>query len=106
MSEQQASEQQPVYLIALINIADRDTYARYEAGFMDIFSQYKGTMLAVDDNAATLEGQWDWTRTVLIRFPSAADAEAWFYSAAYQDIAHYRVRSENSTESLCVTSLC
>ncbi|MEM9624308.1 MAG: DUF1330 domain-containing protein [Pseudomonadota bacterium] len=79
-----------VYLIATININDRDTYARYEAGFMEIFSQYNGTMLAVDDNARTMEGQWDYTRTVLVQFPSAAEADAWFHSEAYQDIARYR----------------
>ena len=30
------------YLIAQIEIADREEYAKYEAGFMDIFLTYKG----------------------------------------------------------------
>ena len=57
-----------VYLIAQINIHDRDRYGQYEAGFMEIFAQYGGEMLAVDESPTVLEGQWPHTRTVLIRF--------------------------------------
>ena len=37
-----------VYLVALINIHDRAEYANYAAGFIEVFNQYDGKLLAVD----------------------------------------------------------
>ena len=42
-----------VYIISQITIHDRAQYDAYEAGFMDIFEQYEGTMLSVDENAVS-----------------------------------------------------
>ena len=79
-----------VYVVAQIHIHDREAYARYEAGFMAIFAQYGGEMLAVDEAPVTLEGEWNHTRTVIIRFDHSADARAWYDSDAYQDLARHR----------------
>ena len=79
-----------VYVVAQIRIHDRTAYARYESGFMEIFAQYGGEMLAVDETPVPLEGEWDHTRTVIIRFDSNADARAWYNSDAYQDLAKHR----------------
>jgi len=79
-----------VYLVAQIDIHNRAGYAHYEAGFMQVFSQYDGQMLAVDESPQTLEGEWPYTRTVLIEFPSAAQADAWYRSAEYQQLAAHR----------------
>ncbi len=79
-----------MYIIALINIHDREEYARYEAGFVEIFTQYKGQMLAVDEAAEVIEGEWPHTRTVLIEFPTRDDALAWYQSDAYQKLAQHR----------------
>lgn len=79
-----------VYVVAQIRIHDREAYARYELGFMEIFAQYGGEMLAVDEAPVTLEGQWNHTRTVIIRFNSSVDARAWYDSDAYQELARHR----------------
>lgn len=78
------------YLIAQIDIVDREAYGRYEAGFMDIFSRFGGTLLAVDESPQLLEGAWPYTRTVLISFPCADDAMAWYQSDDYQALAQHR----------------
>ena len=39
-----------VYFVALVDIADRQEFGVYEQGFMDVFSQYGGRILAVDDS--------------------------------------------------------
>ncbi len=78
------------YLIAQINIHDRAEYAKYEVGFSEIFSKYKGKMLAVDEAPESLEGQWAYTRTVLIEFPTDEDAMAWYKSPEYQKLAEHR----------------
>lgn len=79
-----------VYAVALINIHDRKTYEQYSAGFMDIFTQHQGTMLAVDEAPVTLEGDWPYTRTVLIEFPDRAALDAWYFSEAYQRLMQHR----------------
>jgi uncharacterized protein (DUF1330 family) len=65
------------YLIAQIKVEDRSRYAEYEAGFSDVCVKYEGKALGVDEQPTTLEGEWDWTRTVLIEFPSKEAALAW-----------------------------
>jgi len=79
-----------VYVVALININDRERYGHYEAGFMEIFQQYQGTLLSVDEAPTTLEGDWPYTRTVLIEFPDQQALKDWYYSDAYQALAQHR----------------
>ena len=78
------------YVLATITIHDRTGYAEYESGFLEIFQRFNGRMLIVDESPALLEGTWDVTRTVLIEFPSANDARAWFDSDDYQALARFR----------------
>lgn len=78
------------YVMARINIQDRARYAHYEAGFMDVFTQFSGTLLSVDEAPSVLEGTWSCTRTVLIGFPTPQHARAWFHSPQYQELAQHR----------------
>jgi uncharacterized protein (DUF1330 family) len=84
------------YLVGQIDILDRTGYQTYEAGFGEVFSQYGGSVLAVDEQPKLLEGSWPFTRTVLIEFPSEADAMAWYQSEAYQNLAKHRFNSSNA----------
>jgi uncharacterized protein (DUF1330 family) len=83
------------YLIARLDINDREEYSKYEAGFMEIFNQYDGKMLSVDEAPKLLEGEWPVTRTVLVEFPSEASAMAWYQSEAYQTLAQHRFASSD-----------
>ncbi len=78
------------YVTAQINIQDREKYALYEQGVMEIFDRYEGKMLAVDEAPEIWEGQWLYSRTVLIEFPSAQAAQAWYNSNEYQQLASHR----------------
>tara|TARA_R110002072_G_scaffold5527_5_gene35371 strand:- start:10613 stop:10903 length:291 start_codon:yes stop_codon:yes gene_type:complete len=84
------------YLIAQIDIVDRETYAKYEAGFMDIFSRFDGTVLSVDEAPKLLEGSWAYTRTVLISFPSEQQALDWYQSDDYQELAKFRFAASSA----------
>lgn len=78
------------YVVAQITINDREQYAQYEAGFIDIFNQFGGQILAVDESPTIVEGQWPHTRTVLLRFDNLESAKAWYHSEAYQSLATHR----------------
>lgn len=84
-----------VYVAGHITIHDREEYAKYEAGFMDVFQQFKGALLAVDETPSTLEGTWSATRFVLLSFPSKDDVMAWYNSDAYQTIVKHRFAASN-----------
>lgn len=88
------------YLIAQIDIHDRDRYAEYEAGFFEIFAQYGGKMLSVEEDTETLEGEWPFSRTVLIEFPSKEIASAWYESDEYQALAQHRFAASTANAVL------
>ena len=89
-----------VYAIALLNTLDRERYGTYQQGFMEIFSKYSGKLLAVDEAPTVKEGDWPYTRTVLIEFPDAQAFDAWFNSPEYQALAKHRHAA--STGSIAV----
>ncbi len=89
-----------VYLVAHIRIHDRTRYAQYEAGFGEVFAQFRGTILGVDDDTNHLEGENPTDRSVIISFPSEEDALAWYNSDAYQTIAVHRFESSDAELTL------
>ncbi len=85
-----------VYIIAQISIHDRAEYNTYEQGFPAVFAKFGGELLAVSENPTVVEGKWPWTRTVLMRFPSAEEAQRWYGSPEYQAIAQHRFRASSA----------
>jgi uncharacterized protein (DUF1330 family) len=79
-----------VYAIAQITIHDRAEYAKYVAGFRALFGNYRGEVLVVEEAPEVLEGEWNCTRTAVIRFEDAAEAHRWYHSPEYQAAAHFR----------------
>ena len=66
------------------------------------FPRFNGTYLAVDSQPEVLEGSWDYSRVVLIRFENKEDLKAWYGSKEYQEILKYRL-SASRCDSLLVT---
>lgn len=87
----------PVYIVASIRITDVEEYGRYQAGFLDIFARYKGELLAVSDEPQVIEGEWPYTRAVLLRFPDEEEARRWYQSPEYQQLSKHRWRASTGT---------
>jgi uncharacterized protein (DUF1330 family) len=81
------------YFVAQIKVNDPAEYEKYLENFDIIFSRYKGEYLAIDESPSLLEGNWDYTKSVLIRFKSKQDFEEWYYSDDYQKILRHRLNS-------------
>ena len=81
-----------VYIVANIKVEDWSEYEKYQAGFMEIFERYKGELLVVADEPQVVEGDWPYTRVVVIRFPSADEASRWYQSPEYQALSQHRWR--------------
>ena len=82
-----------IYFMANIRIRDEQDYQRYLDRSDEVFKKYRGSYLAVDSKPEVMEGTWDYSRAVLIRFDTKADFEAWYDSPEYQEILRYRLRS-------------
>lgn len=76
--------------MAQIKIHNREEYQKYLDGFDQIFSKYKGLLLAADENPQIIEGKWPYSRTILIRFPSEEEAKRWYQSPEYQELVKHR----------------
>ncbi len=81
------------YFVANIQIINIDEYNKYEDKVDEVFSKYNGKYLALDDNPQLLEGEWNYTRSVIISFENEIDFDSWYNSKDYQDILKYRLNS-------------
>jgi uncharacterized protein (DUF1330 family) len=81
------------YFVAQIKINDPVEYDLYLDKFDEIFSRFKGEYLAIDESPTLLEGQWNYTKSVLIKFNTKEDFEEWYYSRDYQEILKHRLNS-------------
>ncbi len=84
------------YFIAQININDLEEYDKYLEGFDEVFARYNGEVIVVDDNPTVLEGEWSYTRVVVIQFPSSDDVRRWYDSAEYQALAQHRYHASKA----------
>jgi uncharacterized protein (DUF1330 family) len=81
------------YFAAQIKIHDFDEYDKYLEHFDEIFSKYNGEYLAIDEKPVVLEGIWEYTKSVLVKFNSKQEFEAWYYSKEYQEILKFRLNA-------------
>jgi uncharacterized protein (DUF1330 family) len=81
------------YFIAQIRIKDDIEYQKYIDKSGDIFKKYKGEYLSIDNSPMILEGDWNYTRTVLIKFNSIGDFNEWYNSAEYQNMLKHRLNA-------------
>jgi uncharacterized protein (DUF1330 family) len=88
------------YFAANIRIHNPDHYKKYLEQVDEIFEKFNGEYLAVDEDPLLLEGKWNYSKSVLIRFPSKEDFEKWYYSDDYQEILSYRLASSESDSIL------
>ena len=71
------------YWIAHNVVADAEAYKAYQAANGPIFASYGTRFLVRGGAQENPEGQWN-DRTVVLEFPSYADALACYHSEAYQ----------------------
>jgi uncharacterized protein (DUF1330 family) len=81
------------YFVAQIKINDHEEYEKYLENFDEIFSKFNGEYLAIDESPTILEGNWNYTKSVLVKFHSKKDFEDWYYSVEYQKILKHRLHA-------------
>jgi uncharacterized protein (DUF1330 family) len=79
-----------VYIVADVEIKDPREYQRYAQQVPPTVEQYGGKFLARGGQPEPLEGNWQAKRIVIIEFPSAEQAKAWYNSPEYSAIISIR----------------
>ena len=79
------------YFIANISIHDQAEYDKYLYSVDEVFAKFNGKYLAIDEHPTVLEGAWNYTKVVLIEFPSEKELRNWYESEEYQKILKYRL---------------
>ena len=87
----------PVYVIVQGKIEDRASLDQYMAKAGPTIAPYQGKLLAYDEEPEVIEGTLAHPRTVLVEFPSAKEARAWYSSPEYQKIVSLRLKGAPGT---------
>ncbi len=85
------------YIIAFLEVSDKDRYAEYTKVTPGIIAQYGGKFIARGGKTETLEGPRGERRVVLLEFPSYEKALAFYQSEEYQQAKAIRTAAAEAT---------
>ena len=89
-----------VYMIVDIEVHDPVTYDQYKAGVPPLVHKHGGEYLVRGGEMRVLEGEWNPSRLVVLRFPTLEAAEAFHNDPAYQPLK--ALRQSATTTNLVV----
>ena len=94
----------PAYVVVQIRVNDPETYGRYRRLAERSIPVYGGRYIVRGGATTTLEGTWAPSRFVMLEFPTAAQARAWWDSPEYAEAKRLRQASAD-TEMLVVEGI-
>ena len=86
-----------MYLVASIDVTDPEAYDRYRAQVPATIEQYGGRFLVRGGAVEALEGDAIPKRVVVLEFPDAERARAWWNSPEYAPLKTLRKRASRGT---------
>ena len=75
----------PAYVVVEVEVNDPVRYENYKAMVPPSLETYGGRFLVRGGKVETLEGDWSPKRFVMVEFPSAEQAKAWWASEEYAE---------------------
>ena len=81
------------YVIANIRVTDPEGYEEYKKLSGPAIELYQGKFLVRGGETSVLEGKWAEGRSILLEFPDAERARAWWSSAEYTRAKEIRQRT-------------
>jgi|SRR5947208_733613 len=85
------------YALALVDVNDPAAFAAYAAGAPATVAAFGGRYLVRGGNKQVLEGSLPPGRLLVVEFPSAEQAKAWYDSKEYQAIRPIRTGASKGT---------
>ena len=93
------------YVIAHIDVSDPERYEDYKKLAFETVTKYGGRYLARGPKPDVLEGNWHPSRLVLLEFPSAAQARAWWESPEYAPAKEIRQATTSKSELVIIDGM-
>ncbi len=84
------------YLIANVDVRDPEAYEAYRCRTREIIERHGGRFLVRGGAIEVLEGEPNVQRLVVIEFPNATAARAFYDSEDYQEIIPFRTRASHA----------
>lgn len=81
------------YIIVDVKVHDAKLYDEYKGQVPPTLEKHGGRFLVRGGKTESLEGDWSPSRLVVIEFPSAEDARAWWSSPDYAEPKSLRQRA-------------
>ena len=78
------SYQMAAYVIARVEVIDRQRYKKYLESTPATIAKYEGRFIARGAETMTLEGPEEKRRVVILEFPTLEKARQWYNSDEYQ----------------------
>ena len=90
----------PAYLIARVDIKDRDRYQEYLDIVPAIITKFGGKVIARSEEPVTFEGSDESRRIILIQFSAMEKAREFYFSPEYQEAR--KLREDAATGEMVV----
>ena len=84
------------YVVVEVEVHDKDRYETYKQMVLPSLAAYGGRFIVRGGEVETLEGEWSPTRLVIVEFPSAERAKAWWGSEEYAEAKALRQATARS----------
>ena len=88
------------YMIFNININNPDNYKEYVDKVKPIAEKYGGEYIVRGGTNKVIEGNWQYPRTVVIKFPSYEKALEFYESDGYKPIK--KIRQDNAVSNAII----
>ena len=87
------------YAILQIYITNKENYKEYLNQVTSIVKKHQGEYIVRGGKSEVVQGEWNYQRTVVVKFPSYDAAIQWYNSEEYAPIK--KIREDNS-EGNCI----
>ncbi len=88
------------YAIVQINVTNQDNYQEYLKKVTPIVEKFQGEYIVRAGKFEVLLGEWNYSRTVVLKFPDYDAAKQWYHSKEYAPIK--KIREGNSTGNFII----
>ena len=85
------------YVIAQLKVTNSENYKEYVEKVPDIIKKYGGEYLSRGGEYKVVEGEDNFPRIVIIKFPSYEKALEWYNSEEYKPIKQIRLDNSEGT---------
>ena len=83
------------YVVAQINMTNKQGFKVYAEQVPETIKQFGGKYVVRAGEYTSMEGKWDYTRNVIIEFPTYEKALEWYNSDLYKPVKELRQKNSD-----------